>query len=202
MTQKLINFFQFFGQVTHVEISPFLDSVCYVSGFILLCIIISFFGFRLYRVIFSLVMLVLTILVTVLLLEGMTEWLYIATTFSIFSVVIAFLSYFSKKIAAFVLVGLIVFGYGLSFNIGVVYSILIGVLLGGIAYLLPFVSVVLSTTILGSIEGVVLLFSLMNYQMNPILFIIGLIIISISFQIFTNREELDKLKKLRDRYYG
>jgi hypothetical protein len=202
MTQNLINFFQFFGQVTHIEISPFLDSVYYVSGFILLCIIISFFGFKLYRVVFSLVMLVLTILVTVLLLEGITEWLYIATTFSILSVVIAFLSYFSKKIAAFVLVGLIVFGYGLSFNIGLVYSILIGVLFGGIAYLLPFVSVVLSTTILGSIEGVILLFSLMNYQMNPILFIIGLIIISIGFQIFTNREELDKLKKLRDRYYG
>jgi hypothetical protein len=202
MTQKLIDFFQYFGQVTHIEISPLLDSVYYVGGFIALCIIISFFGFKLYRVIFSLVMLILTILVTVLLLEGITEWLYIVTTFSIFSVMIAFISYFSKKIAAFVLVGLIVFGYGLSLNIGLVYSILISLLFGIIAFLLPFISIVLTTTLLGSIEGTILLFNFLNYQINPILIIIGILIISILFQLFTNREELDKLMELRGNYYG
>lgn len=202
MYQNLINFFQYFGQVTHIEIAPFLDNVYLIGGLIGLCIIISFFGYKLYRVIFSLVMLILTILVTVLLLEGITEWLYIATTFSILSVVIAFLSYFSKKIAAFVLVSLIVFGYVLSFNIGLIYSILIGLLFGVIAFLLPFISIVLTTTIMGSIEGTVLLLNLTNYLMNPLLFIIGIIIISILFQLFTNREELNKLMELRDRYYG
>jgi len=202
MTQNLINFFQYFGQVTHIEISPLLDSVYYVGGFIALCIFICFFGFKLYRVIFSIVMLILTILVTVLLLEGITEWLYIATTFSIFSVVIAFISYFSKKVAAFVLVGLIAFGYGLSLNISLVYSILFGLLFGVIAFLLPFISIVLTSTIMGSIEGTILLFNFLNYQMNPILFIIGILILSILFQLFTNREELDKLKKLRGSYYG
>jgi hypothetical protein len=182
--------------------APFLDTVYYVSGFILLCIIISFFGFKLYRVVFSLVMLVLTILVTVLLLEGITEWLYIATTFSILSVVIAFISYFSKKLAAFVLVGLVVFGYGLSLNIGLVYSILLGLLFGVIAFLLPFISIVFTTTILGSIEGTILLFNYLNYQTNPILYIIGILIISVIFQVFTNREEFDKLMKLRGSYYG
>lgn len=202
MYQNLINFFQYFGQVTHLEISPFLDSVYYAGGFIGLCIITSLFGYKLYRVIFSLVMLILTILVTVQLLESTTEWLYIATTFSILSVVIAFLSYFSKKIAAFVLVGLVVFGYVLSLNIGFIYSILIGLLFGVIAFLLPFISIVLTTTIIGSIEGTVLLFNLINYQINPILFMIGILVISNLFQLFTNREELDKLMKVRGSYYG
>lgn len=202
MSQSLINFFVYFGQVTHLEISPFPDNIYYVGGFIGLCIIISFFGYKLYRIIFSLVMLVLTILVTVLLLEDITQWLYIATTFSILSIVIAFVSYFSKKVAALVLVGLIVFGYVQSFNIGLIYSILIGLIFGVIAFLLPFISIVLITTTMGSIEGTILLSNYLNNQMNPTLFIIGILIISVFFQLFTNREERDNLMKLKGSYYG
>lgn len=202
MAQSLMNFFQYFVQVTHIEISPLRDSIFYLGGLISLCVILGFFGYKLYRVIFSIVMLVLTILITVLLLEGVTEWLYIATTFSILSVVIAFLSYFSKKISAFVLVVLVVYGYILPFNLGLVYSILIALIFGVIAFLLPFIFIVLTSTIMASIEGTILLFNLLNNQTNPTLYIIGILIISILFQIFTNKDEFDKLIKFTRSHYG
>lgn len=198
MSQSLIELFHYFSQVTRLDLTSFnsLPINLFLSLFFCLC---AFFGYKSVRYLFSLIIFTLTILLITFILEGRTEWIYIATTFSVLSVVFAFMAYFSKRISVLVVVGLLVFGSLNAFNLHWIFVLIISIGLGLIAYFYPLITVILITSTLGSYE----LLQGMDYSnSNYIYMLIGLIIISLLFQFLSNQEGRVFLKKIKGKLYG
>ena len=198
MSQSLIELFHYFSQVTRLDLTSFnsLPINLFLSLFFCLC---AFFGYKSVRYLFSLIIFTLTIRLITFILEGRTEWIYIATTFSVLSVVFAFMAYFSKRISVLVVVGLLVFGSLNTFNLHWIFVLFISIGLGLIAYFYPLITVILITSTLGSYE----LLQGMDYSnSNYIYMLIGLIIISLLFQFLSNQEGRVFLKKIKGKLYG
>lgn len=198
MSQSLIELFHYFSQVTRFDLTSF-NSLPSNLLFSLLFSLCAFFGYKSVRYLFSLIIFTLTILLITFILEGRTEWIYIATTFSVLSVVFAFMAYFSKRISVLVVVGLLVFGSLNAFNLHWIFVLFISIGLGLIAYFYPLITVILITSTLGSYE----LLQGMDYSnSNYIYMLIGLIIISLLFQFLSNQEGRVFLKKIKGKLYG
>ena len=202
MIQSLSDFFIYFSRVTRLDISP-VQNFEYINVVILFLVLwVGLFGVKIYRLLFSIITLVIIILVTVILLESRMDWLYVASIFSIFSVIFAFLSFFLKKISAFFFVGLIAFVYLNGINSQLILTIVLSGILGVLAYLFPFVTVLISTVFLGSIETTMLLDQHSKSILHPILLGIIIILVCSVFQLYTNNEGANLIRKLKGETYG
>lgn len=202
MIQSLSDFFIYFSRVTRLDISP-VQNFEYINVVILFLVLwVGLFGVKIYRLLFSTITLVIIILVTVILLESRMDWLYVASIFSIFSVIFAFLSFFLKKISAFFFVGLIAFVYLNGINSQLILTIVLSGILGVLAYLFPFGTVLISTVFLSSIETTMLLDQHSKSILHPILLGIIIILVCSVFQLYTNKEGANLIRKLKGETYG
>lgn len=202
MIQSLSDFFIYFSRATRLDISP-VQNFEYINVVVLFLVLwVGLFGVKIYRLLFSIITLVIIILVTVILLESRMDWLYVASIFSIFSVIFAFLSFFLKKISAFFFVGLIAFVYLNGINSQLILTIVLSGILGVLAYLFPFVTVLISTVFLGSIETTMLLDQHSKSILHPILLGIIIILVCSVFQLYTNNEGANLIRKLKGETYG
>ena len=202
MIQSLSDFFIYFSRITRLDLSP-VQNFEYINIVLLFLVLwIGLYGVRIYRLLFSVLTLIVTIVVTVLLFESRIEWLYVASIFSIFSVIFAFLSYFLKRLSAFFIVGLIVFVYLNTINIQLIFVIIISSVFSVIAYIHPFVMVLISTTLLSSIESTNLLNQRVDF-MFPLAFVgIFLFVIFLIFQLCSNKEGQYLFRKMKGETYG
>ncbi len=202
MIQSLSDFFIYFSRITRLDLSP-VQNFEYINIVLLFLVLwIGLYGVRIYRLLFSVLTLIVTIVVTVLLFESRIEWLYVASIFSIFSVIFAFLSYFLKRLSAFFIVGLIVFVYLNTINIQLIFVIIISSVFSVIAYIYPFVMVLISTTLLSSIESTNLLNQRVDF-MFPLAFVgIFLFVIFLIFQLCSNKEGQYLFRKMKGETYG
>ncbi len=202
MIQSLSDFFIYFSRITRLDLSP-VQNFEYINIVLLFLVLwIGLYGVRIYRLLFSVLTLIVTIVVTVLLFESRIEWLYVASIFSIFSVIFAFLSYFLKRLSAFFIVGLIVFVYLNTINIQLIFVIIISSVFSVIAYIYPFVMVLISTTLLSSIESTNLLNQRVDF-MFPLAFVgIFLFVIFLIFQLSSNKEGQYLIRKMKGETYG
>lgn len=202
MIQSLSDFFIYFSRITRLDISP-VQNFEYINIVILFLVLwVGLFGVKIYRLLFAVITLVIFILVTVLLFESRMDWLYVASIFSIFSIIFAFLSFFLKKISAFFFVGLIAFVYLNGINSQLILTIVLSGILGILAYLFPFVTVLISTVFLGSIETTMLLDQQSKPILHPVFLGIIIILVCSVFQLYTNKEGMNLIKKLKGETYG
>ncbi len=194
MNQILINFIQYFGQLTHLNTQVLIEGVYLSWSLALFGLFICFFGYKLYRPIFSFIMLIITIILTVIVLKDV-QWRYVVTTFSILSVLIAFSSYFWRRVSVLVTVGLIVYVCAIFLNIRFEFAIILAISGSILSFFFPFWSTILSTSVFGSILGSYLFIDGLKMQMNQTLIIMGLLVLSIVFQILTNKSDYTKLVK-------
>ena len=202
MIQSLSDFFIYFSRITRLDLSP-VQNFEYINIVLLFLVLwIGLYGVRIYRLLFSVLTLIVTIVVTVLLFESRIEWLYVASIFSIFSVIFAFLSYFLKRLSAFFIVGLIVFVYLNTINIQLIFVIIISSVFSVIAYIYPFVMVLISTTLLSSIESTNLLNQRVDLMFPPAFVGIFLFVIFLIFQLSSNKEGQYLIRKMKGETYG
>ena len=202
MIQSLSGFFIYFSHITRLDLSP-VQNFEYINVILFLLILwIGFYGVRIYRLLFSVLTLIVTIVVTVLLFESRIEWLYVASIFSIFSVIFAFLSYFLERLSAFFIVGLIVFVYLNTINIQLIFVIIISSVFSVIAYIYPFIMILISTTLLGSFEGMNLINQRVDLMFPPAFVGIFLFVIFLIFQLSSNKEGQYLIRKIKGETYG
>lgn len=197
MSKSLIDFIQYFSQITRLDSNTFnmIPTNILLGIFFALC---AFLGYKTIRYVYSLIVFFLTILIIVNLLQDRTAWLYVATTFSVLSIVFAFMAHFSKRLSGLIVITLMVYASLIIFNLNWMLVIILSISLGLIAYVYPFISVVLITSVLGSFELSQLISdSLVN---KGYIFIV-LIIFSLLFQIFSNSEGRLLLKKMKGKWY-
>ncbi len=202
MIQSLSDFFIYFSRITRLDLSP-VQNFEYINIVLLFLVLwIGLYGVRIYRLLFSVLTLIVTIVVTVLLFESRIEWLYVASIFSIFSVIFAFLSYFLKRLSAFFIVGLIVFVYLNTINIQLIFVIIISSVFSVIAYIYPFIMILISTTLLGSFEGMNLINQQVDFIFPPAFVGILLFVIFLIFQLCSNKEGQYLIRKIKGETYG
>jgi len=201
MQQILLTFMNYFTDVMGLSSNIFSNAYAVSVGFSILLMVIGLLGYKLYRVFFSVIALLATILGVVWLFSSSNAWIHVATTFSIASVAVAFAVYFLKRLSAFFVVALIVLGYALAFNLAIVYAILLASGIGVVAYFFPLVMVVLATSLLGAFEGAVLFqaTTLKNYYAIGVVL---LFFIYLAVQIFSNRSEFKVFLNHRGRQDG
>lgn len=198
MNQSLIELFQYFSKVTRLDLTAFttIPINLLLGLFFGIC---AFLGYKTHRYLYSLIIFILTILTTTYILDGKTEWIYIATTFSVLSVVFAFMAYFSKRLSALVLVGVLVFGSLYPFNLNWVLVLFLSIGLGLVAYFYPLITVVFITSTFGAYAFV----QVIDYPILQTVYgLIGLILFSILFQFISNQEGRIFLKKIKGKLYG
>ncbi len=188
MRTIVIAFISYFMDLMNMIPIPFSESTYWSVGLPLIFLLVGLLGYKLYRVLFSVIVLVGTIVLVVWLFGQSQAWIHVATLFSILSVALAFTVFFLKRLSAFFVVALIVLGYALAFNMAWLFSILLAVGVGVIASFFPLVMIVLMTSLLGAFEGAWLVSSvgLGDYYIGAV--VLGLVLCLV-VQIFTNLSE-------------
>lgn len=164
-----------------------------VSG---LLIIMGILGYKFHRVLFSLMVLFTTILLIVLLMRDRYAWLYVATSFSILSVLLAFLAYFVRKLSAFFFIGIIAFAFGVLLNLSFPINVFQAFVVGIIAYKYPFQGIVGITSFVGALE-LAALFMAESLSLEYGLSLGFFFAICVSIQLLSNLSLTKQMLKLK-----
>lgn len=122
-------------------------------GYILiaLAIVLCFFGFKIYRGVFSVLMFIGSTLIIVFLMRGRSDWGTITTTFAVLGTVIAFFSYRMNLLGGYTISILSGLSIGWIYTHSIWVSILIATLVGVFMKILPVITLCFMTSLWGVI---------------------------------------------------
>lgn len=166
---------------------------------ILMGILACFFGFKTYRVFFSLFTFMVLAIVSSYFMKSLTDWGTIVTTFAVVGSIMAFLAYRWTYLGALVINVLITLGLVSMASKSIVVTIAMASLVAIVTFYFPVLSVSIFTSIFGAIiirEALKL-----NYIAVILLFVCGSIIQSLinRNQSIFEKEYPDKLKEFLEK---
>lgn len=155
-----------------------------------------FFGFRIYRVVSSVLVFMAVTIVSIVVMKDITDWGSIVTTFAVLSPVIAFFSYRWYKLDGLIICSLIGMGIGWIYTGSIIVSIVIGVLLAFSMFYFP----VITLSFMTSLWGVLIV---KDFQLNISLIDDGGTIVSFALVItgFAVQMLMNKNQKIFDKPY-
>ncbi len=165
------------------ENEDFLAIILLIIG-VLAC----FFGFKIYRAIFSVLVFMAVTLISIFLMAGKTDWGTITTTFAVLGTVLAFFAYRWHWLGGFIICALVAIATGWIHTYSLWFSLMLGILvIASMAYV-PVIMICLMTSLWGAI---IIYEFLINYLIIDNGGFIVSIIIMIGFilQMLSNKEQ-------------
>lgn len=148
----------------------------------LLGVLACFLGFKIYRSLFSIFTFMITAMGSICFMKNMTDWGAIVTTFSVIGIGLAFFAFRWTYLGAVIINSLIAMGFLSIISNSIIGMIILCVLISIVTVVFP----VISTTILTSAFGGIILGELFNLNKLTIMF---LVVGGIIIQKFTNQNQ-------------
>lgn len=149
-----------------------------------------FLGFKLFRILFSVLMFMLTVISICFFYRNSENWGAVVTAFSIIGLVMAFISYNWKKMGAFVICSCLICGFVFSLGVGIWICLIIGLVYGIISLLMPVEAIIISTSLWGS--RILTFYGISYFKIDMLTILplnIVLLILSVIIQVLINRNQ-------------
>lgn len=165
------------------ENQEFLGSILLIIG-----TFACFLGFRIYRLIFSILTFMAIAISSIFFMRNFTDWGTITTTFSVLGTVGAFFSYRWHKLGGIIISVLISAAIGWIYTYSILVSILVGILVMILMFFFPVITIYFMTSLWGTF--IIKEFLMMN-STNYRRIILSFIIFSTGFitQLIINKNQ-------------
>lgn len=178
MRELIENSIRWFGLLTGLEDAINQGMPWVIGALSIIALAACFFGIKIYRIIFSGLLFIGTCVLCCLLWKDRYPWLYVAATFSIVGVTLAFIGFRWKKLGAVLVCALE--GCLLAYLVGnpLVVIILFGMLDGLFVFWFPVIGLIVFQSVCGSFLFVTLQENILwfpNFQV-PFLIVMGMLL--------------------------
>ncbi|SCK02515.1 Uncharacterised protein [uncultured Eubacterium sp.] len=178
MRELIENSIRWFGLLTGLEDAINQGMPWIIGALSIIALAACFFGIKIYRIIFSGLLFIGTCVLCCLLWKDRYPWLYVAATFSIVGVTLAFIGFRWKKLGAVLVCALE--GCLLAYLVGnpLVVIILFGMLDGLFVFWFPVIGLIVFQSVCGSFLFVTLQENILwfpNFQV-PFLIVMGMLL--------------------------
>lgn len=178
MRELIENGIRWFGQLTGLEGVINQGMPWIIGGLSIIALVACFFGIKIYRVIFSTLLFIGTCILCCLLWKDKYPWLYVAATFSIIGVTLAFIGFRWKKLGAVVVCAVEAFLLAYLVGSPLVVALVFGAIDGVFVFWFPVMGLIVFQTVCGSVLFVTLQENMLwfpNFQI-PFFIVTGMLL--------------------------
>lgn len=190
MESLFIEFLRLFSNYTRITDIVLEYKQIIIYGMLSCAFVNCFLGFKLFRLFFSVLMFLLTVVSIYFLFGDSEDWGAVVTAFSIIGLLMAFVSYSWKKLGAFVICSCLICGFVFSHGIEIGLCLIIGLAYGIISLRMPVEAIIASTSIWGS--RILAFYGISYFKIDMITIVpvtMVLLILSVVVQFLTNRNQ-------------